>query len=163
MGGELDSAGPQAARARVLKSPQELGAGLFLIAIGLFAWWQASALATGSLRAIGPGMLPQALAVLVGGLGVIIALSAFTTPGPALDRWTLRGPLCVLGAVVVFSLTIREFGLAVAGPLAVMIGAYATDDVRPGETLIFAVVLTGACILLFKTLLGLPIPVATFW
>jgi putative tricarboxylic transport membrane protein len=147
---------------RRVKSPREFGAGLFLVAVAAFALWFAAPLDTGSLSAIGSGMLPKSLAVLVGGLGIVIAVSALFTDGPGLDRWTLRGPLCVLGAVVVFALTIRTLGLVVAGPLAVMIGAYATDDVRPVETLIFAVVLTGACLLLFKTLLGLPIPVATF-
>ena len=64
---------------------------------------------------------------------------------------------------MLFAETIRGLGLAVAGPLAVTVGSFASKDARPLEALIFGILLTGACVLLFKTLLGLPIPVATFW
>ena len=67
-----------------------------------------------------------------------------------------------LGAIVVFAFTIRSLGLAIAGPLAVFIGAFASPEARVKEAAIFSVILTGACILLFKFFLRLPIPVATF-
>ena len=49
---------------------QEIAAGIFLMLIGLFFVWQSSDLPMGTLRAVGPGMLPRAVAVMlvVGGL-----------------------------------------------------------------------------------------------
>lgn len=146
-----------------LMGRQDVGAGLFLIAIALIAWAAGADLAPGTLRALGPGMLPKALAVLVGLLGVAILLGGLADPqDPPLQRWTLRAPLCVLGAVVLFALTIRTLGLAVAGPLCVVAGSFAASDAKPIETVIFAVILSAGCIVLFKTLLGLPIPILPF-
>jgi putative tricarboxylic transport membrane protein len=43
----------------------------------------------------------------------------------------------VLGALVVFGLAVRPLGLVVAGPLAIVVSAFASDEVRWGETLLF--------------------------
>jgi len=80
--------------------------------------------------------------------------------GPVLERWTIRGPLFVLGAVVVFGLAVRPLGLVVAGPLAIVISALASSEVRWKETILVGVVVTAFCIGLFKFALGLPIPLA---
>jgi hypothetical protein len=55
---------------------------------------------------------------------------------------------------------VRPLGLVVAGPLAIVIGAFASDEVRWKETLLFGAVMTLFCIGLFKFALGLPIPLA---
>jgi putative tricarboxylic transport membrane protein len=77
-----------------------------------------------------------------------------------LGRWSVRGPLLVLGAVVAFGLAIRPLGLLIAGPLAIVIAALASDEVRWKETLAFGAAMTVFCIGLFKFALGLPIPLA---
>ena len=69
-------------------------------------------------------------------------------------------PLLVLGGVVVFGLTVRPLGLLVAGPLAIVVAAFASDEVRWKETLPFGALMTAFCIGLFKFALGLPIPLA---
>ena len=66
----------------------------------------------------------------------------------------------MLGAVVAFGLTVRPLGLVVAGPLAIVISAFASNEVRWGETLVVGVLMTAFCIGLFKFALGLPIPLA---
>jgi hypothetical protein len=48
----------------------------------------------------------------------------------------------------------------VAGPLAVIIGSFASDEVRPIEAIVFGIVMTAFCVGLFKFALGLPIPLA---
>jgi putative tricarboxylic transport membrane protein len=99
--------------------------------------------------------------------------------GDSLEKWHLRGPVFVLGAVFVFALIIRgstlnfggalgipllatvhvpQLGLVVAGPVAVVISAFAAKDTKPLEIVIFAVVMTLLAGLLFKELLNLPIP-----
>ncbi len=143
----------------LIKSTQEFGAGLFLIAVAAFFFWQALELPHGSLRAMGPGMLPQSLTVMVafGGLGLI--LTSILAEGPPLERWSIRGPFFIFGGIVLFSLLIRTFGLAVAGPVSMVFGTLASTEFRWKESVIFSCVLTAVCILLFKVLLRLPIPV----
>lgn len=147
-------------RGRRVRSPQDVAAGLFLVAVALVAIWQSADLTAGSLSQIGPGMLPRSLAILTGLLGLAIVLGAFRWEGPALERWSWRGPLFILGAIVVFGLAVRPLGLAVAGPLALGLSAFAAGDTRLVETLVFGALLTLFCLVLFIVLLGLPIPIA---
>lgn len=144
----------------MLNVPRDLGAGLFLIAVGAFAFWQSAGLDPGTLRQVGPGMVPRALAVLTLLCGIGIAVGVLFDRGERMERWFVRGPLFLLGAAVAFGLTVRPLGLVVAGPLAVIIGGFAGRDTRIVETLVFGAVMTVFCVVLFKILLGLPIPVA---
>lgn len=144
------------------RAPQEAAAGLFLLALAGFGLWQTAELTTGTLRQLGPGMMPRLLSILTGLCGLALLVLAFLKPGNPLERWSLRGPLFILGAVVVFGLTIRPLGFLVAGPLAVLLGGLASAETRFRELVIFAAVMTGFCFLLFKVLLTLPIPVAPF-
>ena len=169
---EVDSPAP-AARRGLIRAPQSLVSGLTLIAIALFALWATGNLSQGTLRAMGPAMLPRWLAVGVGLCGLALVVSAFLTDGEPLERWSFRGPLFVAVGILVFALLIRPAqiaiggvsiaspaaGLAVAGPLAMLIGGFGTPDVRPREILIFAVVMTLLCIGLFRYALNLPIPI----
>jgi putative tricarboxylic transport membrane protein len=146
-----------------LKSTQDFGAGLFLIAIGLFALWQGWRLPMGTLRSMGAGMLPVSLAVMLcmGGFGLVI--SSFLQKGADLEAWSLRGLCFIVGGVVAFAFTIQSLGLLFAGPLAMIIGSMASEEFDWKEAIIFSIILTAACALLFKTALGLPIPVNVFW
>jgi len=104
-------------------------------------------------------MLPRAMALAIGGAGFLLAALSLLKDGPSLGRWPLRGPIVVTLAVVAFAVTIRTAGLAVAGPLVVIVGGAASPESRPRELVIFGVVLTALCIGLFRYLLSLPIPV----
>jgi len=151
--------GEEAGASRV-RAPQDVAAGLFLVAIAALGLWQGAELSAGSLGQVGPGMLPRALAALTGLCGAVLVMQAFASPGARLARWPLRGPLFILGAAVAFGLTVRPLGLAVAGPLVVLIGAMASRETRWIEAVVFAAVMTALCVGLFKFALGLPIPVA---
>ena len=144
----------------MIRAWQDAAGGLFLVAVAAFALWQGADLAAGTPNQMGPGMLPRGLAVLVGVCGVALVVESFLTDGVGLERWHIRGPLFILGAAVAFALAVRPLGLAVAGPLAVIIGAFASRDTRLVETLIFGIAITAFCIGLFKFMLSLPIPVA---
>jgi len=104
-------------------------------------------------------MLPRAVAVAIGVAGFLIVGLSVLKDGPSLGRWPLRGPIVVTLAVVAFALTIRTVGLAVAGPLVVIVGGAASPESRPRELVVFGLVMTALCIGLFRYLLSLPIPV----
>lgn len=139
---------------------QQGAGGFFLIAVGLFVLWQSSDLTTGTLNQIGPGMAPQALSVLVAVCGVGMLIAAAIKRGDTLERWTLRGPLFILGAAIAFGLVVKPFGLVIAVPLAIALGSLATTEVRIKSIAVFSVVMTVFCLALFRYALSLPIPVA---
>jgi Tripartite tricarboxylate transporter TctB family len=155
----------------VLKSPQAFAAGVFLLAFAAIGYFGAWGLKFGQLRGIGPGLMPQVTALLLGAFGLLLIAQSFFSRGERLERWSIRGPAFVLGAVLLFAMTIRGvdlgpdinlpyFGLAVSGPLAVILSGLADKDTRWGELIIYAFVITALCIGLFKYALRLPIPLA---
>ena len=169
---EADSRGP-------VKSPIDFAGGLFLLAIAVVGFAGAFNLPTGTLSGIGSGLLPKALAVLVAAFGLLLMVQGVLFEGDRLERWHLRGPVFVLGAVLVFAILIRGstlnfggilgipllatvkvpgLGLIAAGPLSVIISSFADKDTKPGEIALFSILMTLLCGLLFKELLNLPIP-----
>ena len=151
--------GSDGARGRVT---EDAAGGIFLLAVSLFFLWQASNLPMGSLRAMGPGMLPVSIAVILGAGGLLLAIMSFFSTQTSLAMPHLRALFFVLGGIVLFGLTIRSLGLIVAGPLSMIFGSFATNEVRPVEAVVFAAIMTAFCIGLFKYALGLPIPVVAF-
>ena len=139
---------------------QNLLAGLLMIAIAAVAAMQGSSLSVGTLRHIGPGMVPMILAVLIGIIGVALVITWLRGEREGTGRWPLRGPIFILGAAVVFGLAVRPLGLAVAGPLLVVVAAFASHETRWIEIVLFAVGMTIFCVALFRYALSLPIAVA---
>ena len=116
---------------------QDFVGGLVVIAVAVFAFWQGADLPVGTLGGMGPGMLPRALAVLLGLLGALLCRRRGAGSGAAAR--TLVDPRAPLrarrGGGVRRSPCVRS-GCVVAGPLAIVIGAFASDEVRWGETLV---------------------------
>ncbi|SIQ06188.1 MULTISPECIES: tripartite tricarboxylate transporter TctB family protein [unclassified Bosea (in: a-proteobacteria)] len=153
-----------------IRSTQDLAGGLFMIvlALGAFAFsWDLSA---GTLRQLGPGMLPKAFAVICGVLGLMLVFCSLRYEGEALSGWSWKGVFFVLGGACLFALTIRGFeigpisvpalGLLVSGPLLILYAGLAADDLNLKQLVIFAIAMSAACIALFKYALSLPIPLA---
>ena len=143
-----------------LLSRQDFVGGLTIIAIAGFAFWLGRDLPGGAGGGMGPGTLPKGLAVLLGVLGLMLVGSSLSQEGSQLGCWSIRGPLFILAALVVFGLAVRPLGLAVAGPLAIVVSAFASAEVRWRETILFGVLMTAFCVGLFRFALGLPIPLA---
>lgn len=167
------------ARDGLIKSPLDVAGGLFLLVIAAFGLVGGFELPTGTLSGIGSGLVPKVVAILVAAFGVLLIVQGLIWEGSALERWHARGPVFVLGSVVVFAIFIRgstltlggfaglpsvmllkipPLGLIVAGPLAVMVSSLASPEARPLEVVVFSVVMTMLCGILFKDLLQLPIP-----
>jgi hypothetical protein len=155
---DLDARAGTAPRGLV-RGPQNFVSGLALIALSLFAIYLVSDLPQGTLRAMGPAMLPRWLAIGVGLCGAALTVIGLVRDGDGLEKWTFRGPLFVAIGVIAFGITIRLFGLVVAGPLALIIGGFASDETRPRELVIFAVIMTACCIGLFRYALNQPMPI----
>lgn len=152
-----------------VRAPQSLAGGIFLIALAALALWLTRDLSRGTLSAMGPGMLPDWLAIGVGLSGLALVVFAFIKDGEALERWSLRGPFLVIAGILAFAVTIRPFsfgaltlpglGLVAAGPLAIIIGGFASPEARLRELVILSLSLTPFCMVLFGDLLNLPIPI----
>ena len=141
-----------------VKSMRELLAGLLLLAMAAVGYFGSLSLSAGHLSAMGPGMMPKITSIGLALFGVALLIQSLVLEGAGVGSWNLRGIVFVFGAVLIFSATIRGWGLGVAGPLAVIVSALGDRGTRLIQIVPFALAITAFSAALFKWLLGLPIP-----
>ncbi|KMO43121.1 tripartite tricarboxylate transporter TctB [Methylobacterium variabile] len=151
-----------------IRGPRSVAGGLLLVGLAALALYLTRDLSQGTLRSMGPGMVPRMLAIGLGLSGLVLVGVGLVRAGHPLERFSLRGPVVILLAIATFALTIRPFplggittpglGLLGAGPLTVVIGGFASPEGRLRENLVLGLGLTACAMLLFGDLLNLPIP-----
>lgn len=140
--------------------PTDILAGAIFLGLGL-AFGAASwfGLTIGTALRMGPGYAPLMLAgglVVIGALILIGGLRAAGPSGEAPSPLGLRGFVLILGAPILFGLTVRGLGLVPAIFLATLTAAFATPRVTPARALILAAAVTIFATVVFSYALGLP-------
>ncbi|MGZ5802605.1 MAG: tripartite tricarboxylate transporter TctB family protein [Xanthobacteraceae bacterium] len=139
-------------------SRQDYFGGLGLLALSLFALWASRDLPGMRGFAFGPGTAPRMFAIMLGLLGVAVAVVGFFAKSMPIQPFGVRGPAFILASIFLFALLIRPMGLVVASFVSIVVSAGATREVRWVETVIWGAVLTLFCALLFPWGLNLPLP-----
>ena len=138
---------------------QDLLFGLFLVAVAAGTLVATRNLAIGHAADMGPGYMPRVVALALMAFGLFFSGRGLWRMRVGIAPVQLRPLLAILASVGVFALTAERLGLAIASVVAVILASFATREGRLVETIAFAVVLSGAAVLLFVKLLGLPIPI----
>lgn len=141
-----------------IRSPKDFWAGLIFVTLGAAFVALALQYRLGDLHRIGPGLFPTLIGSVLVGLGLIVAGRALVLEGPAIERIQARPLLVSLAAIVLFALALQWLGVVVAIAVLVLVGAYASRDVRIPQVLALAVFLVVFSIAIFAWLLGLPLP-----
>lgn len=87
-------------------------------------------------------------------LGIVFRFNG----APGQDKFGMRKPLTILGAVLLFAIMIRVMGLMLTGIPMMIMASYAAEDYRWKEAIVFAIGITIFCAFLFPYALGQPIP-----
>src|SRR3977135_4630847 len=99
--------------------PRDFYGGLALIALGVFALWASRDLPGMHGFAFGPGTAPRMFAIVLIGLGAVIAGMGLITEGAAVERYEIWGPalinLAYIFAVSAQTFSFKMVGLAVLG------------------------------------------------
>ena len=133
-----------------------IGGGI-LVAIGIgVVIVAASRYKLGTVAAMGPGMFPLALGVLLACFGALIAAPALLREGE-LPTVNLRGFAAVIASTASFALTVESVGFAPAICLLVLIATLAEGRFAPVRALLLGIVLSLAAALIFRFGLGVPI------
>ncbi|MBV9890003.1 MAG: tripartite tricarboxylate transporter TctB family protein [Rhizobacter sp.] len=109
----------------------------------------------------GPGFFPLGLAIVLALLGAIVLFKALTIESDEGDRvaplaW--RPALAVVGAVALFGALLAPLGLALAGPVLIVVASLGADEFRWRAVLASAIVLTMAVRAFFVWGLRLTVP-----
>jgi putative tricarboxylic transport membrane protein len=150
----------------------DVAAGLLLMAVAAALWMQAAKLDPGVVANIGPGMMPRVFAgVLFAASAALAALGWLRRGGPSETLgFSLRGPLVVGAAIAAFAAFLRgaelgalelpQLGLAVIGPVTVVLAGYAAAEADFRELVALGLGLTAGCMALFGDFLGMQMPIA---
>ena len=141
-----------------IRSPKDFCAGLLFVALGAAFVALALQYRLGDLHRIGPGLFPTLVGSVLVGLGLIVAGRALVLEGPPIERIQARPLLVSLVAILLFGLALQWLGVVAAIAVLVLVGAYASRDVRVLQVLALAVFLIVFSVAIFVWLLGLPLP-----
>ena len=141
-----------------IRSPKDFWSGIFFIAVaaGFIALSQRYKM--GDMHRMGPALFPTLVGLLLTGLGLVMALRAFAIDGPPVPRFHVRPIVISLAAIGLFGVALTYLGLIAAVAALVLVGAVASRESRPLETVGLVAILIGFSAAVFVWLLGLPIP-----
>jgi putative tricarboxylic transport membrane protein len=137
----------------------DLAFAVFLVALGALAFALAGELSVGSTASMGPGYVPRALAIIIILYGAALGLRAALRGRAAFPPIERRPLLFIAAAVALFALLLPFAGLALTSFVVVLCAGFAAYDVRLRENAILGVALAAFAVVLFVSVLGLPIPV----
>jgi hypothetical protein len=141
-----------------IRSPQDVGAALVFIAIGLAGAYFGRDLRFGTAAAMGPGFFPIILSWIIVGIGVIVGAKALVIEGPRVEPIQLRPIVVIIAAILLFGFLIDKAGLAITAALLTVFAAFARRGVNLTETLLLAVTLALLSVVVFVYGLAQPFP-----
>lgn len=141
----------------------DLAFAAFLVAFGALAFSLASELSVGTAAAMGPGYVPRGLAIIIMVYGVLLGVRAAFSGHEPFPEVAWRPVFFVGASVALFAILLPRLGLAVTSLAVVICAGFASYDVRLRENALLALALAIFAVVLFVTVLGLPIPVWPAW
>jgi putative tricarboxylic transport membrane protein len=141
-----------------VKSPQDLGAGVVFLLIGIAGLYFGRELSFGTSSRMGPGYFPTLLSWLIIGIGLVVGLRGVTVEGPPIERVQLRPILFIIAAILVFGFLIESIGLALTALLLTVFAGYARHDVKLGESVLLGAGLGVFTVIVFVYVLGQALP-----
>jgi hypothetical protein len=142
-------------RARI--NMPDLAFAAFLVAIGALAFALASELAVGTAAAMGPGYVPRGLALIITVYGMVLGSRAAFAGWQVFPDIAWRPLLLLSAAVALFAILLPIVGLALTSFTIVVCAGFAAYDVRLLENALFGAALAAFAVVLFVSVLGLPI------
>ena len=141
-----------------VKAPQDFGAAIVIMVIGLAGIYFGSELTMGTAGRMGPGYFPRLLSWLIVAIGAFVGLRSLAIEGPPIEMPKFRPMFFCLLAIIVFGYLMDYIGLCLTAIVMTLIAAYARKNVNLIETIIFAVGMAVFTVLLFVYGLGQPLP-----
>ena len=142
-----------------VKSPQDFGAAVLFLTIGIAGIYFGRDLAFGTASRMGPGYFPTILSCIIVLIGAIVGLKSLLFEGPPIEPTKLRPLLFILFAILAFGYLIEQIGLAITTAGLTVFAAYARNNVNLKETIALAAFLSAFAVGVFAYALGQPLPI----
>lgn len=133
------------------------GVALLLLALGVI--WEAQKLPLGTFHTPGPGFMPTFLAVVLGGLGIIILASGGTSAAFRSLGWGEgKHALAILGACAFAALAFERIGYRLTMLLVLLVLLWVVERKRPYVVAALSLGLSLGSFYLFSQLLKVQLP-----
>ena len=144
-----------------LRNKQDFWSGVMFIVIGLGFAWKATSYSMGTASRMGPGYFPHWLGIIMALLGAVIVLTAIRPRATktSVDKLDFKILGIIIGAIVVFALSLRPMGLILSLFLLVAISSFASHEHNWKVTVANATFLVLLCWLSFVKGLKLVFPI----
>jgi hypothetical protein len=143
---------------------KDLGAAaIFALIGGFFAIDSLRKLRIGSAVSMGPGYFPILLSIILLLFAALITLQSYRTRRSAFGVWPWRGIVLILGAPVIFCITIRALGLLPATFLTALLSAFASTKMKSHVAIILSLAIAVFSCLVFIWGVAMPVPVFGNW
>jgi hypothetical protein len=140
-----------------IRDPKNFGCAMLFIVLAAVLAASALSLPIGTAGRMGPGYFPLALALILGALGLLLAVGSLRTDGPPVTNVEWRGIVFVTLAIVAFAASIVSLGFLPATAIAIGLATSASARFRPVVALFLTVFLVVFCWAVFVLGLGLPV------
>jgi hypothetical protein len=138
-------------------------AGVALALIGLYVLWESRALPLGSLRNPGPAYLPTALALVLVGLGALVALAGGAARRLREVGWSEASrALAIVAACAFAAWGLERLGYRLTMAVTLLFLLWVVERRRLWLAASFALLLPAATFYVFDTLLRVPLPRGPF-
>ena len=137
---------------------KDVWAGLFLIVIGGVAAVIARNYTFGTALRMGPGFFPTILSGFLILSGLYILANGLRSGERIEGSWPLRVLIVLPLALILFGVLIDRAGFIPAMLVLIFGSGLSGTDFRPIEMILFSVMLTALCAVVFVWALGLPYP-----
>ncbi len=146
------------------RSAKDILAGLTFVGFGLAFAVGALAYDIGDPVRMGPGFFPLIVGVLLAILGVLIAVTRSSEPDDeAITAPPWRAAGLILGAILVFGLTVRGLGLVPTIFVTSLLASLASRETRLPLAVLLAVGLTVLSVAIFVVALSVRVPLVGPW
>ena len=140
-----------------LRGSADLYLGLLLLIISAVSISYITNLEIGTVRRMGSGFFPLALAVILAGFGVVLVIRGIKFTGAAVGSISLRPLLIILLSFVAFALLIDRIGLVCAIFAQIAVGHFASTETKVSQSIMFGIVLAAISAGIFVGLLKMPV------
>ena len=137
---------------------KDVWAGLFLIAVGVTAVVLARNYTFGTALRMGPGFFPTVLGGFMILSGLYILANGLRSGDALAGSWPLRALIVLPLALVLFGVLIDRAGFVPAMLVLIFGSGLAGTDFKLIEMILFSILLTALCAIVFVWALGLPYP-----
>lgn len=146
-----------------IRNQKDFGAALLFALVGAVVLYNSWDYQFGTMRALGPGAFPKVLGWFLVGLGAVLMAGSLNKDGERMEAFSVANLVTVIGALVLFGLTLNQVGVLIGSFALVFAVGVLTRQLTALQAAVCATLMAIFVSVVFVRILGLQMPVLGSW